>query len=171
MKKIAIALVLCLIVIGTVAAQDSFTVDLSKLGEVRNPEPITTPYGAFTILFPEGTFPENLPWSTYNRIRVVFKYFRANGAEIRQGNENAFVVVVYDPKGDVAGPPQGPGPNTPVKIFNVGGSNNRSGAVSSPAGAGITPLTKAPGAIMLQRQGDGSAVRFIELVELTFFKQ
>ena len=171
MKRIGIVLVLSLIVVGAAVAQDSFTVDLSKLGEVRNSEPIATPYGAFMINFPEGTFPANLPWSQYNRIRVVFKYFRSNGNEIRQGNENAFVVLVYDPTGDIAGPPQGPGPNTPVKIFNVGGSNNRSGAVSSEAGAGITPLTRAPGAIMLQRQGEGSAVRFIELVELTFFKQ
>ncbi|MDR2964677.1 MAG: hypothetical protein LBU88_02760 [Treponema sp.] len=171
MKKFAIALVLCLIVTAGVFAQDSFTVDLSKLGELKNSEPINTPYGMFVINFPEGTFPANLPWAQYNRIRVIFKYFRANGAEVRQGNENAFVVLVYDPNGDVAGPPQGPGPNTPVKIFNVGGSNNRSGAISSPAGAGITPLTQAPGAILLQRQGPDSPVRFIELVELTFFKQ
>ena len=127
MKKIAILIVLCLIVVGAVAAQDSFTVDLSKLGEVRNPEPINSPYGAYTILFPEDTFPANLPWSQYNRIRVVYKYFRGNGNEIRQGNENAFVVLVYDPNGDVAGPPQGPGPNTPVKIFNVGGANGKIG--------------------------------------------
>jgi hypothetical protein len=173
MKKFVIILALFLIVGAiSVFAQDSFTVNLSQLPAVRNPEPIESPYGAFMIEFPEGIFPANLPWAQYNRIRVVFKYFRANGTtEVRQGNENAFVVLVYDPNGDVSGPPQGPGPNTPVKIFNVGGNNNATGAVSSEGGAGITPLTKAPGAIMLQRQGPSTPVRYIELVELTFFKR
>ena len=174
MKKIAIALVLCLAVIGTAVAQDSFTVDLSKLPAVKNEGRLTpapgggNDYAFFKIDFPEGTFPEDLPWASYDRIRVIFKYFRSNGAEIRQGNSNCMVVVAYDPNGDLEGPPQSPGPNTPVKIFNVGGANGNV-RVSSPAGAPIRPLTRAPGAILLQRQGNPS-VATIELVELTFFK-
>jgi hypothetical protein len=182
MKKIAIVLVLFLLVgIVGVFAQDSFRVDISKLpgatpeGTVRSTSMTPSkgggaPYAYFKIDFPEGTFPADLPWANYNRIRVVFKYYRANGAEIRQGNGNAMVVIAYDPNGDLEGPPQSAGPNTPVKIFNVGGNQNAGGPVSSEGGSRITPLTRAPGAILLQRNGN-SAVASIELVELTFFKQ
>ena len=168
MKKIAVALVLCLIVAGGLFAQ-SFTVDLSKLPAVRNPEPIDSPYGLFKVNFPDGTFPADLDWRAFNRIRVVYQYFRANGAEIRQGNNNAMVVFAYDPEGDLAGPPQGPGPNTPIKIFNVGGANGS----TRPSGEDGAPISiaRAPGCILLQRQGPDSPVRFIELKEITFFRQ
>ena len=186
MKKIAIALLLCLLVVGMAVAQDSVTVDISKLpgavpslnGDgtivVRNQNRLTPSPGggndyAFWIqALPEGTFPADAPWSTYDKIRVVFRYYRSNGNEIRQGNSNCMVVVMYDPAGDSEGPANGPGPNTPVKIFNVGGANGNV-RVSSPAGSTIRPLTKAPGGIVMQRQGNGS-VATIELVELTFFK-
>ena len=175
MKKIAIVLALFLLVgIISAFAQNSFTVDLSKLPAVRNEGPLTpspgggAPYGFWKIDFPEGTFPANLPWAEYNRIRVVFKYFRSNGQEIRQGQSNCMVVIAYNPNGDLEGPPTSPGPNTPVKIFNVGGANGTI-RVSSEAGAPITPLRQAPGAIVLQRQGN-TAVATIELAELTFFK-
>ena len=186
MKKIAIVLVLCLLVVGIAVAQDSVTVDISKLegavpslsGDgtmvVRNQSRLTPSPGggndyAFWIqTLPEGTFPADAPWATYDKIRVKFRYYRANGNAIRQGNSNCMVVIMYDAAGDSEGPPQGPGPNTPVKIFNVGGANGNV-RISSPAGAPIRPLTKAPGGIVMQRQGN-SSIATIELEELTFFK-
>ena len=168
MKKAVIFLVLCFIVVGGLFAQ-SFTVDLSKLPSVRNTEPITSSYGFHKIDFPEGTFPEDLDWTRFNRVRVKFDYFRANGGVVRQGNSNAMVVFAYDPDGDMAGPPMGPGPNTPIKIFNVGGANGNI-RVSSEAGAPIS-IERAPGCVLLQREGPDSPVRFIEVKEITFFRQ
>ena len=182
MKKIAIALVLCLIVVGGLFAQDySFSVNIDRLKAqvpIRNEHPLgsgryvarNTAYEWYFLEFPADTFPANLQWSRFNRVRVVLKYFRANGQEIRQGSNNAMVVFVYDPKGDHEGPPQTPGPNTPIKIFNVGGANGNfrpsgeSGAVINP------PLNRAPGGMTLQKQGPDSPVRFIELQEITFFE-
>jgi len=172
MKKITIILALFLLV-GVISAfaQDSFTVNLSKLpvksDKITPAKRGGSAYGFYKIVFPAGTFPANLPWDKYNRIRVVFKYYKADGTEIAQSNDQAMVVLLYDPDGKYEENDNGAGPNTPVKIFNVGGANGKE-KVSSPAGAFIKPLTKAPGAILLQRQGKTS-VAAIELIELTFF--
>jgi hypothetical protein len=172
MKKITMILGFFLLV-GVIGAfaQESFTVNLSKL-PVKS-DKITAArkggdaYGFYKIVFPAGTFPADLPWAKYNRIKVVYKYYKKDGTEIAQGNDQAMVVLLYDPDGKYEENDNGPGPNTPVKIFNVGGANGKE-KVSSPEGSFIKPLTKAPGAILLQRQGKTS-VGTIELIELTFF--
>jgi len=172
MKKITMVLALFLLV-GVISAfaQDSFTVDLSKLpvksDKITPAKRGGSAYGFYKINFPAGTFPASLPWNKYNKIRVVYKYYGKDGAELPQSNNKAMVVLLYDPEGKYEEKDNGPGPNTPVKIFNVGGANG-SQKVSSPDGAPITPLTQAPGAILLQRQGSES-VACIELIELTFF--
>jgi hypothetical protein len=72
------------------------------------------------------------------------------------------VSLIYDLKGDIRGPEMGPGKNTPLKEFNVGGV---SGSVSSEKGVRIT-LTQQPGAILFQNSNAG--VKFIEVTEITF---
>jgi hypothetical protein len=172
MKKITMFLAL-FVLVGVIGAfaQNSFTVKLSGLpvkSDKITPAKRGGPgYGFYKIVFPAGTFPADLPWAKYNRIRVVFKYYKSDGTEIPQGNDKAMVVLLYDPDGKYEENDNGAGPNTPVKIFNVGGANGDV-KVSSADGAFIKPLTKAPGAILLQRQGS-SSVAAIELVELTFF--
>jgi len=187
MKKITIVLALFLIV-GVIGAfaQDSFTVDLSKLanaqpslngdGTIVVRSTAISPsrgggaaYGFYQVDFPAGTFPANLPWADYNRCRVVLRYYRSNGNEIRQGASQAGITIAYDRNGSFEENDTGPGPNTPVKFWNVGGANGNQ-RPSSEAGQSIRPLTRAPEAMWLQRQGNTS-VATIELVELTFFKQ
>ena len=143
-------------------AQDRLTVDLSTLPAIRNEAAFTKQYDDFLVRFP--AWPANINWSNFNRIIVRAKYFGANGNEIRQDNDLLMVVLIYDPDGDIRGPGSGPGPNTPLKVFNVGGNfttihTNRGVALS---------LDKAPGAILFQNLG--ANVRFVEIQEITFFK-
>jgi len=145
-----------------------FVVDLSTLktatvdgtptgGTVRNPQPFTKNYDDLMILF------SDLPDVTqYQRITIRCKYFNEAGEEIAQGDSNAMVSLIYDLSADIRGPDMGPGPNTPLKEFNVGGF---SGAVSTDRGVRVR-LTKAPVAILFQNSNVG--VKFIEASAIVF---
>ena len=144
-------------------AQDRYTVPLNTLPATRNAEPFTKRFDDFLIRFP--AFPANINWSNFDRVIVRARYFNAAGNEIRQQDDRAMVVLIYDPAGDIRGPEMGPGPNTPLKQFNIGGG---SGSVHRDGGSAIR-LDKAPGAILFQNSH--ADVRFIEVDEITFFKR
>jgi len=74
------------------------------------------------------------------------------------------VSVIYDVTGDIRGPDMGPGPNTPVKEFNVGGS---SGRIHKNAGLKIK-FNKAPQAVLFQNTEAGKNVAFIEMTGMIF---
>jgi len=146
---------------GQSAAGDlePYTVDLSTLAYVRNAQPLADrPWQMHFIPFPN--FPVDV--TLYQRVTIRANYYNADGEEIPQGDEKVMVVLIYDPDGDRGGPPMGPGPNTPLKEFNVGGF---SGAVSSDRGVRVR-LTQAPGGIMFQN--NTTDVKFIEVTEITF---
>jgi len=153
-----------------------YSVDLSKLrvvamggagnntvgeptGEtVRNKVPFAKNYDDLMILFPS-----DMPDITgYARITIKCKYFNADGEEIPQGDTNAMVSLIYDLTGNIRGPDMGPGPNTPLKEFNVGGF---SGMVSSDRGVRVA-LRQNPSAILFQNSNVN--VKFIEVTEITF---
>jgi hypothetical protein len=71
--------------------------------------------------------------------------------------------MIYDPQGDVRGPSMGPGANTPVKEFNVGGF---SGMIHKDRGIRVT-FKEAPKQILFQNNS-GSQVAFIELTSMVF---
>jgi hypothetical protein len=96
----------------------------------------------------------------YRRVTVNAKCYDASGKEISPKDGNAMVVFVYDTKGDLEGPDMGPGKNTPLKEFNLGGS----GSISKPNGSRIN-LTQAPGAVLIQ--ASSPSVKFIEITEVT----
>jgi len=184
MKKISVilAVLVVLVLAGCASSGGSsssssaapYSVDLSKLRavtlgqgdvvgvptglSVRNRDAFTKNYDDLFILFPS-----DMPDVTgYSRVTIRCNYFNADGEEIPQGDTNAMVVLVYDINGDKRGPDMGPGPNTPLKEFNVGGF---SGQVSSDRGVRIA-LKQSPGAILFQNSNTG--VKFIEVTEITF---
>jgi hypothetical protein len=112
------------------------------------------------VLFTFTGLPESV--KSFNRITVNAKYFAANGDEIAQGDGKAMCVLIYDINGDLKGPEMGPGKNTPVKEFNVGGF---SGLVSTDKGVRVT-LNQVPGGILIQAAD--ASVKFIELTQVTF---
>ena len=140
------------------AALTSYSVDINSLPLKRNAKAFTKNYDDLLITFP--TFPVDV--TQFKRVTINAKYFDASGKEIAQGDSNAMVVLIYDPKGDIRGPEMGPGKNTPLKEFNVGGA---SGAVSGEKGTRIN-LTQQPGAILFQNSN--ANVKFIEVTEITF---
>jgi hypothetical protein len=181
MKKLVVTLIVFFIVMGSVSlmAQTRVTVDLSTVKYnyftnadnlygtptpgFKNAEPFKGIYDGMFIHF--AAWPRSIDFTAFDRIIVKVKYYRANGAEIRQGDGQAMAVLVYDPTGDVKGPEQGAGPNTPLKQFNVGGTSS---TISKDAGTALR-LTKAPGGILLQNTNVN--VKFIEVEEITFFKR
>jgi len=128
---------------------------------VKNQAPLTKAWGDVMILLPKEALPSDL--SKYTRLTITGKYFDASGAEIEQGDSNAIVTVVYDINGDIRGPSQGPGANTPVKEFNLGGF---SGLISRDRGVRIT-FKEAPQAVLFQNNS-GSKVAFIEMTGMIF---
>jgi len=144
---------------GSGSTGDIFSVDLSTLVNVRNAEPLApSPWQMYFIPFPD--FPVDV--TQFQRLTVKAKYFDIDGKEITQSDEKVMVVLIYDPEGDWGGPPLGPGPNTPVKEFNVGGF---SGMISTNRGVRIR-LNRAPGGILFQN--NVAEVRYIEVTEITF---
>lgn len=158
-----------------------YSVDLSKLqicpvgggGVVgspigtgpRNLTPLTKAWDDVFLLFPE--LPANI--TSYTRLTVNAKYYdvaadgKSVGEEITQGDSNVIVSLIYDfNPGDIRGPAQGPGANTPVKEFNVGGF---SGLISTEKGIRVR-FSKPPKAILFQNNHVG--VKFIEVTEITF---
>jgi hypothetical protein len=140
------------------ATVTSYSVDIGSLPLKRNAKAFTKNYDDLLIEFPK--FPVDV--TQFKRITINAKYFDAAGKEIPQGDTNAMVTLVYDPKGDLRGPEGGPGKNTPLKEFNVGGA---SGAVSGEKGSRIN-LSQQPGAILFQNSNNN--VKFIEVTEITF---
>jgi hypothetical protein len=158
-----------------------FKVDLSKLSTVdiasgstaqdtpktktipgvKNKAPLTKAWGDVLILLPKEALPTD--FSKYTRFTLTCKYFDASGAEIDQGDSNAIVSMIYDLNGDIRGPAQGPGANTPVKEFNVGGF---SGLIHKDRGIRVT-FSQAPQAVLFQNNS-GSKVAFIELTSMVF---
>jgi len=109
-----------LIVMGSVNlfAQDRLTVDLKTLPATRNEAAFTKSWDDFLVEFP--VWPANINWANFNRVIVRIKYFDANNQEIPQADSQVMVTLIYDPKGDIRGPENGTGPNTPLKVQNVG---------------------------------------------------
>jgi hypothetical protein len=165
MKKLVVVFVLFFIVMGGVSlfAQERLTVNLSTLPFTRNAEPLTARWGDVLIRFP--AWPANVDWTRFNRVIIRAKYFNAEGNEIRQQDDHVMVTLIYNPEGDIRGPEMGPGPNTPLKAFNVGGGSS---TVHTDRGAPIR-LERAPGAILFQNAN--ANVRFIEVTEITFFRR
>jgi len=131
--------------------------------DVRNPTAFTRNYDYFVVHFPE--FAGNINWSNFNRVIVRVKYFRANGNEIRQGHGNAITTIFYDFN------PSSPdifslGANVPVRSENLGLTGPSD--ISRDGGARAS-FNRAPGGLVLQNASE--TVSFIELVEVTFFRQ
>ncbi|MDR0501739.1 MAG: CsgG/HfaB family protein [Treponema sp.] len=136
----------------------SYSVNLNALPLKRNDKPFANQWDDFFIPFPQF----QVDVTKYQRITVKVKYFNANGREIEQSDGMAMLSLIYDPKGDWRGPEMGPGPNTPVKEFNLGGY---SGQIHTNKGVRMN-LTRAPGGILFQNSN--ANVRFIEVTEITF---
>jgi len=137
-----------------------FAVDLVAYEiQTRNEEALAGRWADFMILLPE--FPD-VDFTQFSRVTIVANYFDADGEQLAHQDDMVMVTLIYDPSGDIRGPEMGPGPNTPLKQFNVGGG---SGSVHRERGS-ILRLTRQPMAVLLQNASP--AVRYIELVELTF---
>jgi len=124
---------------------------------VKNTTPIPGQYDGVLFLFSD--FPVDV--TKYKRVTINAKYYDSKGAEIPQNNGKVMVVVIYDTNGDLKGPSEGPGKNTPLKEFNVGGSFCM---VSQDKGSRLM-LNKAPGGVLLQTLDQ--SVKFIEITQFT----
>jgi len=133
---------------------EPYSIDLSTLRNVRNPNPFTRIYDNLIIMLPE--IPVDL--KVYQRVTIRAKYFNADGEEIIQADGNAMVSLFYEP-GDIYSDGS---PNVVIKELNVGGF---SGIVSTDRGVRMR-LSRNPGGILLQNSN--TDVKFIELTEVTF---
>jgi len=124
----------------------------------RNTVPFPAKYDGVLFLFSDFA----VDVTKYTRITINAQYFDAKGVEIPQSDGKAMVVLIYDPAGDLKGPEMGPGKNTPLKEFNLGGF---SGMVNTDKGSRVN-LSKAPGALLIQCSDD--KVKFIEVTQITF---
>jgi len=129
-------------------------------GGTGNKNTVALPKRWDGVLFTFSGVPADV--TRFNRVTVNAKYYDSKGAEIAQGDGKVMCVLIYDLAGDLKGPEMGPGKNTPVKEFNVGGF---SGLVSADKGVRVT-LSQAPGGILLQAAD--ASVKFIELTQVTF---
>jgi hypothetical protein len=118
-------------------------------------------YQDLLIFLPASSVPSD--FSKYTRVTITCRYFNAAGDELPQADSMCMVVVAYDAKGDIRGPAMAPGPNTPVKEFNVGGF---SGLIQKDKGI-RTSFSKPPQAVLFQNNS-GSPVAFIEMTGLIF---
>jgi len=137
-----------------------FIVELSELN-VRNANAFSKAWDDHFIDLPASALPSN--FNDYSRLTITCKYFTAGGDEIPQADSNVMVTMVYNKDGDWRGPSMGPGPNTPVKEFNVGGF---SGMIHKDRGIRVT-FREAPSGVLFQNNS-GSAVAFVELTSLVF---
>jgi len=167
-KLIFILAVLAALTLGACASSggsgggsnaEPFIVDLSTLPLTKNVRPFTKDWDDLFIILP--VFPVDI--TQYSRLTIRAKYYDRNNVEIPQSDSRAMVTVIYDMRGDQRGPQNGPGPNTPVKEFNVGGF---SGIIHTDRGIRVN-LKEAPDAILFQNNPD-SDVSFIELTGLVF---
>jgi hypothetical protein len=185
MKKLVAVLLVFFIVMGSVSlmaqAKPRLEVDLKqlkvvpvlegdKIGEptgqtVKNGTAFSKNYADLMILLP--TFPASIKWSDFDRVIIMVKFFDANGNQKNGADGMGMVTILYDPaNGDIRGPKgggEGPGSNNPLKTYNLGGYSSN----ISQAGSRIR-MDKAPGGILIQNSN--SDVKFIEVTEITFFK-
>ena len=133
----------------------------STLPGVKNEAPLTKAWSDVLIFLPESVLPSDL--SKYTRLTITAKYYDAAGNEIRQQNKQCMVSVIYDLKSNIRGPAETPGPNTPVKVFDVGGSDGR---IHRDDGIKIT-FKKTPQAVLFQNC-ENSKVAFIEMTSMVF---
>jgi hypothetical protein len=143
------------------SAEPTLKTNYTTIKGVKNEAPLTKAWGDVMILLPSDALPSD--FSKYARFTITCKYYDASGAEIPQGDSNCIVSMIYDIKGDIRGPSQGAGANTPVKEFNVGGF---SGMIHKDRGLRVT-FSQAPQAVLFQNNS-GSAVAFIELTSMVF---
>ena len=165
MKKIIVFLALFAVVMGGAGlfSQDRLTVDLNALSAKRNTAAFTKNRDDFLVRFP--AFPDNINFSQYTRLIVRIKYFDAGNNEISQDDGQAMATLIYDPSGDIRGPENGPGPNTPLKTFNIGGPSS---SISRDTGM-VLRINSAPAAILFQNTSIN--VKYIEISEITFIKR
>jgi len=152
-----------------------------KTTVVMNADPLERQWADFAIFLPE--FPEDINWAGFNRARVRVRYYYDDFIEFDPANSKVMVSLIYDPDGDWRGPSEGPGPNTPLKAFNLTngrrpweadfeedalpfGSRDGASGISSNRGA-FTFLTQAPSVILFQNAD--ANVAYIEVTEITFF--
>ena len=100
--------------------------------------------------------------SAYTRATITAKYYSPAGDEIKQGDSNCLVFLVNDVKGKLFENDNGPGPNTPLKEFNVGGF---SGAVSKDRGVRFRNDSPIGGIVF---QNNTANVGFIEVTGIIF---
>jgi hypothetical protein len=184
MKKLVAVLLVFFLIMGSVSlmaqAKPRLTLDLSKLTAVNllPGDKIGDPIGG-TILMNDEPFPKNyadlmvlipempgVDWTAFDRVIIKVKFFREKGkSEVAQPKDGlGMVTILYDVNGDIrGGSGEGPGPNNPLKTYNLGGTSSRISTGGSPL-----RMTKAPGGILIQNST--SDVKFIQLMEVTFFK-
>jgi hypothetical protein len=172
MKKLGVVLAIIALVATSVWAgpkadkggsggAEPFIVDLSTLSLVKNEAAFTKGYDDLLIELPKSSLPSD--FSKYTRLTITAIYFNAAGDELPQADSMCMASMIYDVTGDLRGPSMGPGANTPVKEFNVGGF---SGLIHKDKGIRVT-FKEAPQAVLLQNNG-GSPVAFIQLTGLIF---
>jgi len=144
-------------------ATEPFTVDISTLPFVRNEVAFTRQWDDLIIPFPEGTF-DGIDLRAFQRVTIRADYFDVDGNFIEPDNDFAMVVLVYDLSRNFGDSPDGmgPGPNSPVRQLNLGGSW---GSVHTEQGS-LIRLTRAPEAIVFHNSS--MHVRYIEVTEITF---
>jgi len=124
---------------------------------VRNVDPFPGQWDGVIVHF------NDLPDVTgFSRITIKVKKYKADGTEWPAYEGGAMVVMFYDVNGDLEGPEGGPGRNTPLKEFNLGGPQ---GQVSTDRGSRII-LSQNPGGLLIQCSV--ATVKFIEISEVTF---
>jgi len=170
MKRVGIvtAVVVSLAVVGFMGCAGGperdpdafFTVDFAGWGlQTRNAAPLGGQWADFLIRFPDEI--HDIDFRAFSRVTIRANAFNADGEPL-QGDDLMMVTVIYDMAGDIRGPEGGPGPNTPLKEFNVGGSM---GTVHTRRGTPLR-LNRAPEGVLFQNSN--AIVRYIEVVEITF---
>ncbi|MDR2964678.1 MAG: hypothetical protein LBU88_02765 [Treponema sp.] len=152
-----------------------------KTTVVMNPDPLEKTWADFALYLPE--FPADINWAGFNRARVKVRYYYDDFVTFEPRNSAVMVSLIYDPDGDWRGPAEGPGPNTPLKAFNLTngrrpgeedaeedelpyGSRDGASGISSERGSFMF-LDKAPSIILFQNAD--SNVAYVEVTEITFF--
>jgi len=124
----------------------------------RNNKLFTKSFDDFLILLPDIS----LHVQDTSRVTITAKCYGKNGVLLPPTDSQIMVTLIYDPKGDIKGPSMLPGPNTPVKEFNLGGF---SGMIHKDRGVRVD-LIQAPKAILFNNTW--SEVAYIELTGLIF---
>jgi len=132
-----------------------------KLSGVKNETPLTKSMSDVLIFLPREALPADL--SKYKRLTITCKYYDAAGREIPQGDAQVILTMVYYLNSDIRGPSNGPGTNTPVKEFNVGGP---SGTINTDKGVSVNFKSQPPEAVIFQNVNPNIA--FIEMTSMVF---